>query len=124
MVGIEQASFEERDPAVELDAVDVESPVGNTQSEQPVGVEQTLMGDVVDGEYVRHAGTVPAQESGGQCGRPIVHMEKVRVPVDAAEALRELGRGQRKPGEAKIVIGPVRPVRPSVWTASALEQRR
>ena len=124
VVGVEQAGLEERHPVVELDAVDVESALGNAEQRHAFAVAQTLVGNVVDGQNGRHARALPAQIGRRQAARPVVHVQQVRLPAHAGAACGDLGGGEREAREPQVVVRPVVTLRTGVGAAGALIQRR
>ena len=89
VVGIEQTGLEERHAVVELDAVDVERAFGNAENLHALPVEQTLVGDVVDGQDRRHARALPAQIGRRETAWPVIR----RATHPAASSCR---RGRRR----------------------------
>ena len=121
MAGIEAARFQERNPPVEFDPIDVEGGVGNRQCLALAGVEIALIGDVVDGQHGRHVGAVPAHIGRCQASRPIVDMDDVRYPAQSGAARGDIGRRQRQPGEPEVVVLPVRSLGGAVRRATPVE---
>ena len=104
MVGVDQPGLEERDAAIELDAVETEGGGRNGEVVEPRSVELALVGEIVDRHDRRRAPAAPTQVAGGERGRPVVEMQQVGPPaVDAAH--RQVGRGEAEPGETDRVVG-------------------
>lgn len=65
MGGVDHPGFEERDPAVELDAVHRESVLGDRQRVSAGRVEISLMGEVVNGQQRGRRAASPSEIGGG-----------------------------------------------------------
>ena len=115
MVGVVQAGFHERHLAVEFKAVD--SKGGGLQAEfaKHRGIENTLVGQVVNGVQAGYGGRSRArpklEASGRQSRMPIVAMRQLRGPV-AIESVGQVGRRPAECGKAAVVVG--------IWTASGV----
>ena len=104
MVGVDDPCLEERDAAIELDAVEAEGRLGNGEVVEPRSVELILVGEVVDRHHGRRLAAAPAQIAGRECGRPVVEMEDVGTPA-VEPAHRQFGGGEAQPGEADRIVG-------------------
>jgi hypothetical protein len=98
------AALQEGDLAVELGAVDREGEVGNPERRHAAGLVEALIGEVVDGQDRGRGEPLPAHVARRERGGPVVDVDDVGFPVGVGLAGRDLGRRQRKPGEADVVV--------------------
>lgn len=79
---------------MEFDSVDIESMLRTAKPASPAGGEYSLMRNVVQCENRRQWRTIPAQMGTRQPARPVIHVQYVRLPANAA-ALPDLCRSRR-----------------------------
>ena len=115
VVGVVQARFHERYLAVEFKAVDRKGGGRQAEFAKHRGIENTLVGQVVNGVQAGHGGRCRAwpklEASGRQSRMPIVAVHQLRGPV-AIEPVGQVGRRPAECGKAAVVVG--------IWAASGV----
>ncbi len=119
--GVVQPRLEEGNAAEELDALHGEGAGGDGEGAHARGLEQSLVGEIVDRQRRRRVDRVPGEITGRQRRLPVVQME-ARRPPPAAAAFRHPGRGKAEAPEAQVVVGKVGAVRVGVGGSVALEK--
>ena len=108
LVGVVQAGFHERHLAMEFKAVDRKGGGRQAEFTKHRGIENTLVGQVVNGKQAGHGGRFRArpelEASGRQCRMPIVAVHQLRGPV-AIESVGQMGRRPAQCGKAAVVVG-------------------
>ena len=102
--GVIDAGFQERNAAVEFDAVDRHRLLGNGERAEPVAFEQSLIGEIVNCQYRGDVEPLPLHVGRRQGRRPIVGVHDIRPPVRIRVAFGDFRGGERKPGEADVVV--------------------
>ena len=120
-VGVHQPALHKGELAVEFQGVHVPETLRQIQRGEGVPVEQTLVGEVVNGEHRGRALSFQRQQGGHQAGLPVMAMHQLRPPVDAGAALGDFGDGAAEQREARGVIGPVLAIGAGIGPAGPVE---
>ena len=107
MRGVDDAALEEGQLVVEFEPVDVEGLFGRPDPAQRLPREQSLIGEIVDGQDRGDLGALPGEVSRRQRGLPVVGVNQIRCPILVQRAHGKFGGGGRKPSETDVVVRPV-----------------
>ena len=123
-VGVDDAGLQAVELAVELDARGREIIPGQIRQRDIGGREQSLVGQVVDGQAGRAAcspallASADAEQAAGQAGLPVVHVHHLRLPRQVQRQVRHaLGEEDEPLG----VVGVVRAVLLDTASARSIE---
>ncbi len=124
MRGIDQPRLQERGLAVEFQSVDVECAVRRADPGQGAAIEQSLIGQIVNGQDSRNVRAVPRQVGGDERRLPVVAMDHIRPPGPIQQPRRELGCNRSEAGKPDIVVRPVVLLGVAIRSAIAFVQFR